>query len=78
MNRTIASTSKGRQGKTAWVQSVRDLAQLYRDKATQLHDLANGNDAGAKRAGAMARKEGTAVDRLDREAQRDLDLPKGD
>jgi hypothetical protein len=76
--RTTASTSNGRQGKTAWVQSVRDLAQLYRDLVTQLQDLAAGNSAGAKRAQTMETKEQTALTRLSLEAQRDLDLPKGD
>jgi hypothetical protein len=78
VNKTTASTAKGRQGKTAWVQSVRDLAQVFRANATQLQDLASGDTAGAKQARATALKDQMALDRLDRQAQRDLGLPKGD
>ena len=76
--RTPASTTIGRAGRVAWVQSVRDLATLYRDVATSDAALSGGNKSAAGRADAKAAKLQIAVDRLDLQAQHDLHLPKGD
>ena len=76
--KTTASTTEGRAGKAAWVQSVRDLAILYRDVATENSALAAGNSSTAKHAATKALKEQGDVTRLDLQAEHDLDLPKGD
>ena len=76
--KTTASTTNGRAGRVAWVQSVRDLANLYRDGGTRDAALAVGNTSAAGRANAKAAKLQRAVDRLDLQAQHDLHLPKGD
>ena len=78
VERTTASTAKGRAGQRAWVGSVRALSVLDRDTATKYLDLAAGNKTAATKASAKAVRQQSIVDRLDREAQRDLGLPKDD